>query len=114
VSFEGGGTGSLHTSLASPAGEYRVHVQGTKGNLVHGGFGGSLRWKDTDGQEDEARLEDLSFPDPYDRELESWLDSLTAGSPPLLRGEDGRANVAIAEAAYRSAQLGVPVRIDAL
>lgn len=114
VSFEGGGTGCLHTSLTSPVGEYRVHVQGTKGNLVHGGFGGTLKWKDIEDNEGEIRKEDLIASDPYDRELDSWLDSITLGTKPLFTGEDGRENVAIAEAAYRSAELGRPVRIAEL
>ena len=114
VTFESGATATLHTSMSSPIGEYRVHMQGTEGNLVHTGFGGSLRWRNLDGEEAEIKPEDLNLPDPYARELENWLDSLKTGVQPYFTGADGRAAVATAEAAYRSAADNRPVRIAGL
>jgi len=114
VTFESGATGCLHTSLSSPLGEYRVSIQGTKGNIVHGGFGDTLRYKTIDGESGEIAAKDVPVPNAYDRELESWLDSLTKGTTPLFTGADGRAAVAMAEAAYRSAEANRPVAIAEL
>lgn len=114
VTFESGATGCLHTSLSSPIGEYRVSIQGTKGNIVHGGFGGTLKYQTIDGESGEIEAKDVPVPSPYDRELESWLDSLKKGTPPLFTGADGRAAVAMAEAAYRSAEENRPVAIAEL
>jgi len=114
VSFESGAAGMLHSTFSSPLGEYRVHIQGTEGNIIHGGFGGTLRYKRVDGEEGEFRPEDVNVPNPYDRELASWIASLTAGETPLFTGQDGRAAVAMAEAAYRSAERDRPVAIAEL
>ncbi|MGQ0535871.1 MAG: Gfo/Idh/MocA family protein [Methanobacteriota archaeon] len=49
--------------------------------------------------------------EPLARELADFRDSIEKGRPPLVRGEDGVANLAVAEAALRSARDGVPVRL---
>ena len=79
VTFESGATAILHSSMSSPIGEYRVHLQCTEGNLVHTGFSGSLRWKSSEGEETEVTPEELGLADPYARELQNWLESLTKG-----------------------------------
>jgi predicted dehydrogenase len=109
LEFEAGRTGCLHSSLSSPIGEYRVHLQATRGNLVHGGFGGSLRYQPVDGQVTEILQADITGKNPYDRELLSWLDSITNDAKPLFTGHDGLMAVAMAEAAYRSAAERRPV-----
>jgi predicted dehydrogenase len=111
VTFESGAVGCLHTSLSSPIGEYRVHIQGAKGNMVHGGFGGVLKYQTREGAGEEFKTDQVAVPNPYDHELSSWINSLTQGTKPLFRGEDGRAAVAIAEAAYLSAKEKRTVRI---
>ncbi len=112
VTFASGAVACLHTSLSSPIGEYRVHIQGTKGNMVHGGFGGSLKYQTRDGSGEEFKTDQVAVPNPYDHELSSWIRSLTEGTEPLFRGEDGRAAVAMAEAAYLSAREGRVVRLN--
>lgn len=107
-----GRTGCLHSSMSSPIGEYRVHLQATAGNLVHGGFGGSLRYQPVDGQVTEVLQADMTGMNPYDRELSSWLDSITNGAAPLFTGQDGLMAVAMAECAYRSAAERRPVEIS--
>jgi predicted dehydrogenase len=112
VTFASGATACLHTSLSSPIGEYRVHIQGTKGNMVHGGFGGTLRYQTRDGSGEEFSADQVAVANPYDHELSSWIRSLTEGTKPLFSGEDGRAAVAMAEAAYLSAREGRVVRLN--
>jgi myo-inositol 2-dehydrogenase/D-chiro-inositol 1-dehydrogenase len=112
IEFEGGRSGCLHSSMSSPIGEYRVHLQCSHGNLVHGGFGGALRYQPVDGHVTEVLLADMTGRNPYDRELSSWLDALTIGAKPLFTGEDGRMAVAMAECAYRSAAERRPVEMS--
>jgi predicted dehydrogenase len=109
VTFKSGAVATLHSSMSSPIGEYRVHLQGTEGNLIHSGFGGSLKWKRLDGEETEVTPDDLGLPDPYARELKNWMDSLSGSIQPFFTGTDGRAAVAMAEAAYRSAAESRPI-----
>lgn len=112
VDFANGGCGFLHGSMASPLGEYRVNIQGTGGNMVHGGFAGSLRYQPAEGSATEVKIGDIGGLNPYDRELGSWIDSLTLGTEPLFTGEDGRLAVAMAECAYRSAASGRTVPLS--
>src|SRR5262249_28423872 len=100
----------LHSSNASPMGEYRVHIQCTQGNITHGGFGGELKYQAFDAPEPTViTLKDLADrPNAYDWELTSFFDWAQDDTPPLFTGETGRANVAVAEAAYRSLTTGKP------
>ena len=111
VEFANGGAGFLHSSMSSPIGEYRVHIQCTGGNMVHGGFGGSLRYQPVDGPVTEVLQADVTGMNPYDRELTSWIDAITRDAEPLFTGHDGRMAVAMAECAYRSAEERRPVDI---
>ncbi len=110
VKFKNGGIGVLHSSNSSPVGEYRVHLQCSQGNMVHGGFGGELRYQAFDAEKPTViTKDDLShLPNGYDWELTSFFDWIRDDTPPLFTGETGRANVAVAEAAYRSIQSGKP------
>src|SRR5262245_29688416 len=114
IQFANGGIGVLHSSNASPVGEYRVHIQATHGNLIHGGFGGELRYRAfTDEQATVITASELAdLPNPYDRELLSFFDWAEHDIPPLFTGETGRANVAVAEAAYRSLNSGQPEKVE--
>lgn len=113
IRFENGGIGVLHSSNASPTGEYRVHIQATQGSMTHGGFGGELRYQAFGSATPTLlTLQDCAdLPNPYDRELLSFFDWVEYDTPPLFTGETGRANVAVAEAAYRSLRSGQPERV---
>ncbi len=104
ITFESGALGMLYGSNASPIGEYRVHIQCETGNIVHGGFGGELKYQSmSDDKPTIVPASDLSYmPNPYDRELTSFFDWIEKDTPPLFTGETGRANVAIADAALKS------------
>ncbi|HSV73286.1 MAG TPA: Gfo/Idh/MocA family oxidoreductase [Chthonomonadales bacterium] len=111
VTFEGGRHGLLHANAVSPTGEYRVQIVADGGSMVHGGLGGALTWKAIDGGGGSVTPEQVGVPDPYEREVVSWLDAITKGVEPLFTGADGRAAVAMAQAALESATSGQPVRI---
>ena len=114
ITFKSGATGALHSSLSSPIGEFRVHIQGALGNIIHGGFGGTLRCRRRDDPEEKeisVKPEDLNLPDPYNRELMSFYDWVTENKTPLFTGRDGRAAVAMAEAAYESVKTGAPAKV---
>lgn len=114
IGFEGGRTGLLHANLVSPEGEYRVHIVGDHGNMLHGGFGGTLTWKDMDGVSGEAKPEDITITDGYVREMASWVDGILGVAAPLFCGEDGRVIVAMAQAMELSAREGRVVRMSEL
>lgn len=49
--------------------------------------------------------------DPYREEVRSWVDAVTKRTPMVFDGYDGMAAVELAEAAYRSASTGRPVKL---
>ncbi|HZO89971.1 MAG TPA: Gfo/Idh/MocA family oxidoreductase [Chthonomonadaceae bacterium] len=108
LNFKNGGIGMLHSSNSSPVGEYRVHIQCTQGNLLHGGFGGELRYRSFQAAEPTViTLQDLADrPNPYDWELTSFFDWCQDDTPPFFTGETGRANVVVAETIYRALASG--------
>ena len=108
VKFRTGGIGLLYGSNATPIGDYSVHIQCGNGNIVHGGFGGELKYQSfTDEKPTVIQKADLDhLPNPYDHELTSFFDWIEKDTPPLFTGETGRANVAIADAAYLSIETG--------
>jgi predicted dehydrogenase len=110
IGFERGGMGQLHSSNSSPIGEYQVSLQCERGNMVHGGFRGELRWQAFDSEAPTVlTAEDFKDrKDPYQIELESFFDWVEKDAAPLFTGETGRANVAVADAAYKSLRTRKP------
>jgi predicted dehydrogenase len=47
----------------------------------------------------------------FKRQMEAFIQCIKAGLPPPITGEDGRATLAVVEAAYESARLGQKVRV---
>jgi predicted dehydrogenase len=110
ITFKSGAVGFLHGSNASPVGEFRVHIQCDNGNIVHGGFGGTLSYRAFDGEAPTTLTQEqmAGRPDPYDWELTSFFDWIETETPPLFTGETGRAVVTVSDAAYRSMESGLP------
>lgn len=113
VDFQNGGVGDLEASLSAAVGEYRVHIICEGGAIAHGGFGGTLRWARFGEEPTVITVEEAQreYPDPYTRELRSFVDWVLHDKPPLFTGWDGRQAVAMCEAAYLSQERGVPVAV---
>lgn len=110
--FENGATGAVESSLIDTVGEYSVRIQCENGTLVHGGFGGELRYKTLDGQSETITREQIETPDPYNWELRSFARHVLHGEPMPFDGWDGRQAVAIGCACIRAIENGtiVPVK----
>ncbi len=107
VRFAEGAFGALHCSIGAALPEYTGTLQGTEGTLRFSN-GGPRRidWKRFDGTAGELSGDALAVPDAHVRELGFLVAAALDGVTPQLRGEDGRAAVAMAEAAVRSMQSG--------
>lgn len=104
ATFVGDRRGQLHSSLSSAIGEYRVHIQCDGGTMLHGGFGGEIRWKTWNGEEHRLAAEEIVVPDPYERELREFVGAARHGEPTTITARDGLEAVRMAEMAYRSAE----------
>ncbi len=113
IRFAGGHHGVLHSSIGAAGGGYSGVIQGTDGVIsftnwpsrihVHGFAEGGAR--ETIGEES------LTAPDAHVRELTHLVEAALDGTPPPIGGRDGRAAVAMAEAAVASIQTGQAVTI---
>jgi predicted dehydrogenase len=70
----------------------------------------ALHAHDMDGQLLESLRDEFSTEHPVQAELRGWLAALRDEAPIPIPGEEGMATVALAEAAYRSAESGQIVR----
>jgi predicted dehydrogenase len=104
--FESGATGAVESSLIDTMGEYSVRIQCENGTLVHGGFGGELRYKTLDGQSETITRDQIETPDPYTWELRAFARHVLHGESMPFDGWDGRQVVAIGCACIQSMENG--------
>jgi predicted dehydrogenase len=109
VHFEGGGLGMRHASQVAALGDLSGRVEGEAGSILYqDGFSGSGRITEAlhEGEPTVTRVGDLSYEPPVQAELRGFVEAIQAGTPPPVTGAEGRRAVAVAVAAYRSAQEG--------
>ena len=115
ITFESGAVGSLHSSNASTIGGYGGRVDCEKGSLVFPSFWGDdakLMYQVGDSDTVSISADDLKGDlSPVAQEIDAFAKAVLAGETPPVKGEDGRAVVAIAEAAYDSVEQGKPVTL---
>jgi myo-inositol 2-dehydrogenase/D-chiro-inositol 1-dehydrogenase len=110
VRFVAGGHGVLHSSSAAALGGYTGVIQGTEGTIAFTNWPGRIEWKRFDGRGEVLSGEQITAPEEaHQRELRQLVEAALDGKEPAIRGEDGRAAVAMAEAAVTSMQTGRPV-----
>ena len=67
-----------------------------------------IRFDDASG----TRIPRRDFREPLTAEMNSFLESIAAGRPPLVKPKDGLSNTIIAEAALASSKSGNPIYVD--
>lgn len=114
IHFESGGLGLLHASQMSALSELSGKIEGEAGAIFYqGGFGADSQISEARHGERPTvtRVGDLSFEPPVQAELRAFVEAINAGTPPPVSGAEGRRAVAVAVAAYRSAEEGRPVEL---
>jgi len=111
LEYENGGVGFLYGGIGSSIRAYDVTIQCERGALMSGGFGGQIRYAAGDAEPTVIDPASIEKEEPYREEVRSWVDAITQGTPMIFDGHDGRAAIALAEAAYLSAETGEPVDI---
>jgi predicted dehydrogenase len=107
LSFAGGATANLHSSLACAFPEHGVVVSGVEGTLVLNHDG--VRWKRFDSSDAEAII--VAVPAAGDliaQEVDAFLAWVLDDVPPFVTAWDARMAVAMADAANRSIASGQP------
>ena len=111
--FKGGASGHLFASLASPIGASGGTIVGERGALRYDHRTGEITYRPAG--EEQPVTETVTRADGengYLRELRSFVEWVLDGKEPLLTAQEGRAAIAVVEAAYRSAATGEAVAIE--
>ena len=115
ITFANGAIGSLHSSDVSAIGGYGGRVDCEKGSLVFPRFwgeGAELTYQIGEADSVSIPVSDLNHDiSPVAQEIDAFARAVMADETPPITGEDGRAVVAIAEAAYDSVESGKPVSL---
>lgn len=112
--FQSGAVGLLHSSQVSAVGESSGKVQGSEGAIAYNsafGEGGEIRWARHGEKATVIPFRDIQIENPVRKELRLFVEAVRDGAPSPIPGSEGRANVAVAEAAYESAERGIPVKV---
>lgn len=113
LQFQSGAVGLLHASQVSLAGGYGGRADCEKGSLLFPSFGGknaNLVVRAADGER-VIPNEELQGENPVRRELREFVESIVEQRPPAITGEDGRAAVELALAAYRAMETGSVIKL---
>jgi predicted dehydrogenase len=112
--FASGAVGMLHSSSCSALGDLSGKIEGSEGTLLYrDGFEkkGEIRIRRRGGEPEFMTIGDIEKEPPVRHELRLFIEAAQQGLPSPIPGNEGRRNVAIAEAAYESARIGRPVDI---
>lgn len=113
VKFRSGALGLLHASQVSVAGSYGGRADCEKGSLLFPQLWSGELVVQTESGQKVFKADELSAENPVRRELREFVESILENRPPAITGEDGRAAVALALAAYKSLETGEPVTVEA-
>lgn len=98
-----GAIGSLNCSWVTPVSEAEVRIYGTEGEaVIDYGRTGGLQYRLASDQE--WTVLPFDTPDRFVQQAKHFLDSVQAGSEPLVSGADGIAVMRVIEQAYTSAK----------
>jgi len=115
LNFVSGAVGLLHASQASAIGSYGGRLDCEEGTVDFGsiwGEGAGVTYARFGDEPKHIPLADIPVENPVQHELRAFAEAIIENEPPEIPGEEGRAAVQIAEAAYRSIETGHAVGID--
>jgi predicted dehydrogenase len=111
--FRNGAIGLLRAGLSTLLAEHYFTIQCDGGTITTNTRKGGLTFRKPGSEPTVIEDDELNkMEDGFRWELRSWVEAILDGKPMIVTAQDGRAAVAIAEAAVESARTGraVPVR----
>ena len=114
MKFRNGAVGVLHASQATAIGGYGGHVDCEQGSIdfpVFWGEGGGLKFGKFGEEPTFIAAGDIEAETPVQHEVRLFVEAIRDDTPVAVPGEEGRAAIEIAEAAYRSIETGQPIAL---
>ncbi len=114
LKFASGAVGLLHSSTVATVPDLSGKVQGSEGTIVYtDGFGaGEIRWARRQDEVQTIRVADIRVENPLRKELRLFFEAIRGTGSVPIPPDEGRRNVAVAEAAYESARTGQVIRLS--
>jgi predicted dehydrogenase len=112
--FKSGAIGHLHSSMASAIGESSAKIQCEKGSLFYRhafGLDSDIIWNEFGKEPQRILTKEVQVEDGVVREVREFVESVLEDKPVTIPGEEGRAAVEVAQAAYESARTGQVVKL---
>jgi UDP-N-acetylglucosamine 3-dehydrogenase len=109
IRFRNGGIGLLQSGTSAAAPQHGMIVYCERGTVAISG--GGVRYTPAGGQEVVIEADSIEKEDAIRHEVGSWVNWILKRTPPAVYWKDGMAAVELAEAAYRSAASGKPVKL---
>jgi len=114
MKFASGASGLLHSSQISSIPIYGGRIDCEKGSISFEKFwgeGAGIQIATRDGKSEFISAKDIKVEHPVTHELRVFFEAVINDTEPPVTGHDGMAAVEIAEAAYRSIELGTPIAL---
>jgi len=109
--FQSGASASIFESFGSAIPSYTGTIIATRGTLQFDFRTGHISYRQTGGDESTETVTGKDRENGYLRELRSFTEWVLEGKQPLLSAHEGRAAIAVVEAAYTSARTGQAVDV---
>lgn len=113
IRYRSGAMASIFESLAAPQGYTGGQIIAERGSMVYDAGRRQISYRLVGGAK-EPTVETVSVQERengYLRELRSFTEWVLHGKAPLMTAREGRAAIAVVEAAYQSAQSGQPEEV---
>jgi len=114
LKFKSGAIGHLHSSMASAIGDGSAKIQCEKGAVFYRRgpeIEGDIIWCEFGKDLQRILMKDVTVEDGVVREVREFIESVLEDKPVTIPGEEGRAAVEVAQAAYESARTGKLVKL---
>lgn len=107
--FDSGAVGMLHASQTSAIDDLSGKIEGLEATFLYrDGFSrdGAIVYARPPEKPVTTRVGDLTYEPPVQAQMREFATAIVEGRDPAITGEDGRRVIAVALAAYRSAETG--------
>jgi len=124
LEYENGQLGLIQaTTISIPGYPERLEFYGSQGSAIYHKGQGQLEWHFLDADKDHTDSSEASsgaarpmdiLPTAHIAQFKDFVRAINENRPPAITGQDGRLNIELVEAIYRSSQKNAPIALPLL